>query len=270
MRVGHEGAGLTEVANTALEGTTIATVGPGTRDHHTGLATRDITTDESALCGGPCAGKVDVQADAEALLEGAEVDSSRNGHGVGDGEGLGDGNIDTTGTGTDNDWGHLHVPIHEALSLVDDVLVIRVAVGALVEAGSGVVQRELEQLIAALEPVVVDLGSISLNVDGLEEEVPSFLGDNRGCSGDFESAKYLQNFKDSRNDLLRPSKPKTSISPLRRSRSADSVMLSAARTSSSLTTGAALTAAANAARTAKNFVEIMLKKERGLSERSES
>lgn len=111
MRVGHEGAGLLESANTALEGTSVLAVGPGASDHDTGVARVDSSADEVTLGGGPSARVVDLEGETELLDQLAHVERTTGGDAVGDSVRLGDGDIDALAAGTNDHRGHLHVPV---------------------------------------------------------------------------------------------------------------------------------------------------------------
>lgn len=189
MRVGHESTSLLERANAALEGAAVLAVGPGTGDNDTSVARVDSATDEVTLSGGPGARIVDLESETELLNQLAHVERTTSSDAVGNRVGLGDGDVDALAAGTDDDRGHLHVPVDKAHLLVDDELVVGVAV-TLAEGNVGVVDRDLGKTLASLEVVVVDLGSLGLNTLNLQEKVPSVLGNDGGCKSDAKSVRF--------------------------------------------------------------------------------
>lgn len=113
VRVGHEGAGLLESANTPLEGTAVLAVGPGAGDDNTSVAGIDSAADKVTLGGGPSARVVDLEGETELLNQLAHVERATGGNAVGNGVRLGDGDVDALAADTDDHGGHLHVPVDE-------------------------------------------------------------------------------------------------------------------------------------------------------------
>lgn len=177
MRVGHEGTGLLESANTALEGAAVLAVGPGTSDNDTSVARVDSAADEVTLGGGPGARVVDLEGEAELLNQLAEVERATGGDAVGNGVRLGDGDVDALAAGTDNDRGHLHVPVDETLLAVNNELIVGVAV-TLAKCDVGVVHRDLSKTLASFQVVVVDLGSLGVDALDLQEKLPGSFGND--------------------------------------------------------------------------------------------
>lgn len=254
--VGHEGAGLPEGADAALEGTAVLAVGPGAGDDDAGVARVDGAADEVALGGGPAARVVDLEGGAELGGQLAEVKGPADGDAVGDGVGLGDGDVDALAADADDDGGHLHVPVDEALLLVDDELVVVVA-GALVEREVRVVDGDLGETLAGLDVVVVDLGGLGRDALNVEEELPGRFGDDGSYTANCKVSTSRCHISLEVNSL-RPPAPKTINSPLRRSRSAVSVMFRPASLSSIMGVGTALTAATKPERRVIRRRETML------------
>lgn len=183
MRVGHEGAGLLEGANTALEGTAVLAVGPGASDDDASVAGINSAADEVTLGGGPGARVVDLEGEAELLDQRAHVERTAGANSIGNSVRLGDGDVDALAADTDDHGGHLHVPVDEALLLVDDELVVGVAV-TFAERNVGVVDRELRETLASIDVVVIDLGSLGINALDLQEKLPgSFSNDGSYTNG---------------------------------------------------------------------------------------
>lgn len=177
MRVSHEGTGLLESTWAALEGAAVLSVGPGAGDNDTSVAIVDGATDEITLSGSPGARVVNLEGEAEAGLQLAEVERATNGNAVGDSVRLGDGDVDTLAADTDDDRGHLHVPVDEALLLVNNVLEVGVAV-TLAEGQVGLIDRNLSKALASLDEIVVNLRSLGGDPLGLQEKIPgSFRND---------------------------------------------------------------------------------------------
>lgn len=177
MRVGHEGTGLVESANTALEGAAVLAVGPGASDNDTSVASVDGAADEVTLGGGPRARIVDLESETELLNQLADVERTTGGNAVGNGVGLGDGDVDALAAGTDDDGGHLHVPVDETLLAVNNELVVGVAV-TLAQRDVGVVDRYLSKTLASLKVVVVDLGSLRVDALNLQQKLPGSFGND--------------------------------------------------------------------------------------------
>lgn len=177
VRVGHEGAGLLESANTALEGTAVLAVGPRASDNDTSVAIVDSAADEVALGGGPSARVIDLEGETELLHQRAHVEGTTGGDAVGNSVRLGDGDVDTLAAAADDNRGHLHVPVDETLLLVDDELVVGVAV-ALAERNVGVVDRDLSKTLASLDVVVIDLRSLGSDALDLQEKLPGGFGND--------------------------------------------------------------------------------------------
>lgn len=188
MRVGHEGAGLLESANTALEGTAVLAVGPGASDDDASVAGINSAADEVTLGGGPGARVVDLEGEAELLDQRAHVERATGGDGIGNSVRLGDGDVDALAADTDDHGGHLHVPVDEALLLVDDELVVGVAV-TLAECNVGVVDRELRETLASIDVVVIDLGSLGINALDLQEKLPGSFSNDGSYTNDSQSGQ---------------------------------------------------------------------------------
>lgn len=177
VRVGHEGTGLAESANTALEGAAVLAVGPGASDNDTSVARVDSAADEVTLGGGPRARVVDLEGEAELLNQLADVERTTSGDAIGNGVRLGDGDVDALAAGTDDNRGHLHIPVDETLLAVNNKLIVGVAV-TLAKCDVGVVHRDLSKTLASFEVVVVDLGSLGVDALNLQEKLPgSFSND---------------------------------------------------------------------------------------------
>lgn len=188
MGVGHEGAGLLESANAALEGTAVLAVGPGAGDDDTSVAIVDSAADEVTLSGGPSARVVDLEGETELLNQLAHVERTTGGNAVGNGVRLGDGDVDALAAATDDHGGHLHVPVDETLLPVNHELVVGVAV-TLAERNIGVVDRDLSKTLASLKVVVINLRSLGFDALNLQEKLPGSFGNNGSYTVDSKSVQ---------------------------------------------------------------------------------
>lgn len=150
MRISHPRTSLLHRPNTSPKLPSIATISPRPRDNNTGFTSVHCTADcDGGLCS-PSARVVDTKAGAETVLDGFEVETCADGNTVGNAEGGCDADVDAAAAGADDDGGHLHVPVDEALGAIGYVR----GCGAAGLTFFEVVGRN--GLGAGVEPVLVD------------------------------------------------------------------------------------------------------------------
>ena len=164
--IGHESTDLLRRADATLQDTAVLASGQWLGDHDTAVARLHS---KLVLVGGracPCASVVDTERCLQPVLDDCWVNSTGNSDTVGHTPASHDEDIDVALGGT-SDVGHLNIPVHESLGLVNDG-------GARVSAALALLERQMRQIKwsrvgGEVEVVVVDLWN--LQRDTLEDEL---------------------------------------------------------------------------------------------------
>lgn len=121
MRISHPRTSLLHRPNTSSELTSVTAVSPRSSNNNTSFTIVHGTADSDGGLSSPGARVVDTKAGAETVLDGFEIETCADGNAVGDAERGCDADVDAAAAGADDDGGHLHVPVDEALGAVGHV-----------------------------------------------------------------------------------------------------------------------------------------------------
>lgn len=164
--IGHESTDLLRRADATLQDTAVLASGQWLGDHDTAVARLHSKLVLDGGRAGPCASVVDTERSLQPVLDHSRVNATGNSDTVGHTPASHDENIDVSLGGT-SDVGHLDIPVHESLGLVNDG-------GACVSTALTLLERKVRQIKwswvgGEVEVVVVDLWN--LQRDTLEDEL---------------------------------------------------------------------------------------------------